>query len=88
MIIVAAKRGALQSGYGRSAKIVDRVFSLTEHVYFYRDYWCYAAGTRENYEFFKENFILDPVVSEENFERDYVLYRVTRKELKDSNARK
>lgn len=79
VIILNARRGALQSYYGSDAKTVDLVFEQSDHVYFYRDYWCYAPALKQNYDFFCRNFIMEPVASAAIFERDYTLYRIRRK---------
>ena len=80
MVIIATKRGALQSYYGSDREMVDRVFQHTRHVYFFRDYWCYSLSCWGNYAYFCENFTMTPVATEKLHEIEYTLYRVERKD--------
>jgi hypothetical protein len=79
MINVSCKRGSLQSHYGSVDEKVNMVFSQTDNVYFYRDYWCYAPDTRANYEYFLANFDMTVVVTSKIMDREYTLYKVTRR---------
>lgn len=80
VIILTAKRGALQSYYGSDMEKVNQVFARTRHVYFYRDYWCYTPTLHANYDFFCEVFNLTPVASEKRQGMEYTLFRVEKRQ--------
>lgn len=79
VIVLGPKRSALQSYFAEDDKMVDKVFSMTDHVYYYREYWSYAPVTRHNYEYFRQKFAMEPLSSVEFFQRDYTLYRIWKK---------
>jgi len=88
VITVNSKRGALQSYFGSSAEKVGEVFSLTDHVYFYRDYWCFAKETEQNFNYFNEHFKLTRQSAEKMYDREYALYKVELNQPTDTDRRK
>jgi hypothetical protein len=78
-VIVTAGRGALHDHFGSNSERVEEVFSLTENVYFYRDYWCYDPLNGDDFGYFSRSFIMVPVATEKLYDREYTLYRIRRK---------
>jgi hypothetical protein len=78
-IVVTAGRGALHTHYGSDNYRVDEVFGLTNNVYFYRDYWCYAPLNKCDFDYFSEHFEMTPVATERLYDREYTLYRIKKK---------
>jgi len=79
IIILNCQRGAAQTFLGFDEALVDLVFQCSDHVYYAFDYWTYDPELMNHFQYYAKHFEMTPVVREKMYDREYVIFRITRK---------
>ena len=79
-VVLVNGRNSLQAWYAQNPKITNELFSESDCVMFYEEYWCSSDPWKSGpCKYFHDNFVLEPYGSASEGSKNFTLYYMERK---------